>query len=137
MTTAIRSFAFGIAAFLSGTTCALFLSHKLESRAWDEFESLRDAPRLEAILDVRFLIANIEAAQREDIEWLTRSNCILLRSNLGLLHPSAGDTPGRRAEIGALMERARELTASLDGKDMCEPTPAGSVNGSVIPPKPS
>jgi hypothetical protein len=135
MTTAVRSFAIGIAAFLGGTACALLLSHKLESRAWDEFESLRDAPRLEAVLDVRFLIANIEAAQREDIEWLTRSNCILLRSNMGLLHPSAGDTPRRRAEIAALMERARELTASLDSQDMCEPSRGGSVNSSVKQPK--
>jgi hypothetical protein len=137
MMTAVRSFAIGIAAFLGGTACALFLSHKLESRAWEEFESLRDAPRLEAILDVRFLIANIEAAQREDIQWLTRSNCIILRSNLGLLHPSVADSAGRRAEIRELIERARELTASLDSQDMCEPTPVGSVDASVKPPKPS
>ena len=43
MTTAVQSFAIGIAAFLGGTACALFVSHKLESRAWEEFESLRDA----------------------------------------------------------------------------------------------
>jgi hypothetical protein len=135
MTTAVRSFTIGIAAFLGGTACALFLSHKLESRAWDEFESLRDAPRLEATLDVRFLMANIEAAQRDDTQWLTRSNCIILRSKLRLLHPSAADTPGRRAEIGELMERARELTASLDSQDMCEPTRGGSVSASVKPPK--
>lgn len=137
MTTAVQSFAIGIAAFLGGTACALFVSHKLESRAWEEFESLRDAPRLEAVLDVRFLIANIEAAQREDFEWLTRSNCILLRSNLGLLHPSVADSPARRAEIGELVERARELTASLDSQDMCEPIPVGSVKASVKPLKPS
>jgi hypothetical protein len=124
MTTVVRSVSIAVAAFLGGTACAIFLSNKLESRAWQEFETFRDTPRIEAVHQVRWLISTIEAARRGDTDFLIRQNCAALSITTRLLAPGAADTPGRRQDIEQLMERSRELTSTLQSQGMCSPKPS-------------
>ena len=124
MTIVVRSVSIAAAAFLGGTACAIFLGTKLESRAWQEFETFRDTPRIEAVHQVRWLISTIEAARRGDTDFLVRQNCAALSITTQLLAPGAADTPGRRQDIEHLMERSRELTSLLQSEGMCSPTPS-------------
>lgn len=131
MTTVVRSVSIAGAAFLGGTACAIFLSNKLESRAWQEFETFRDTPRIEAVHQVRWLISTIEAARRGDTDFLIRQNCAALSITTRLLAPGAADTPGRRQEIEELMERSRELTSTLQSEGMCSPKPSSGPRSEV------
>lgn len=124
MTTGVRSVSIAAAAFLGGTACAIFLGNKLESRAWQEFETFRDTPRIEAVHQVRWLISTVEAARRGDTDFLIRQNCAALSITTQLLAPGAADTPGRRQDIEELMERSRELTSLLQSQGMCSPKPS-------------
>lgn len=131
MTTVVRSVSIAGAAFLGGTACAIFLSNKLESRAWQEFETFRDTPRIEAVHQVRWLISTIEAARRGDTDFLIRQNCAALSITTRLLAPGAADTPGRRQDIEELMERSRELTSTLQSEGMCSPKPSSGPRSEV------
>ena len=110
-----------LAAFASGLACALLLSSKLESRAWQEFEAFRDSPRFEAENSIRLHLINIEKAQRGDTNTVIRINCHLMRSNLRLVEPDVYENPEKRKEVKALVTRAENAIIALDKIGTCQP----------------
>ena len=112
--------AVALAAFAGGLACAIFMSSKLESRAWSEFETFRDSPRYEAEQRVRLNLINIDKVQSGDAASVIRINCQLMRSSLRLVEPGAYENPEKRQEVKALVARAQNTVIALDKTGACK-----------------
>jgi hypothetical protein len=109
-----------LAAFGGGLVCALFLSYKLESHSWEEFQALRDSPRIEADAKVGLHLTNIWSAQKGDTDAIIRNNCVLLRATLPLVNPNVYENPEKQVEVKAKIRRAQETINLLTKSGLCQ-----------------
>ena len=118
MKAALIHIAIGVAAFLGGAVCAVYVLMELDLEIDRQLDMLRFSSDFAPEIDVATHLYQIQAAQEERIEWLIMSNCVRMSHQLKLVNPQIFEGQ-RRDDVEALVEEAYETFQELNKQGLC------------------